>query len=73
MLNNTHELLFLVAKDFIQLSPLQQVNIGIRLKLCGVEISMLKPEDISAFIFKAAYDNQKMTHLIKEIRPLLYE
>lgn len=73
MINNIHEILFLVARDFVQLSPLQQINVGIRLKLCGVEVTLLPHGDISERIFKAAYEKNKIPEMVKEMRQFLYE
>ena len=73
MVNNTHEILFLVARDFVQLTPLQQINIGIKLQLCGVDAAMLPVDNIGEVIFKAAYDKKKLPEMVREMRPYLYE
>lgn len=73
MLNNTTEILFLVARDFVQLTPLQQVNVGMKLELCGVDAAMLPPEDIGVMIFKSAYKKGKIPSLLREMRHYLYE
>ena len=73
MLNNPYEILFLVARDFVQLTTLQQINIGIRLKICGVDAAMLPVDQISEVIFKTAYERGKIPELVKEMRQHLYE
>lgn len=73
MLNSAHEILFLVARDFVQLTPIQKMNIAIRLHLCGVEIATLPADDMGQMIFKMAYQRGKIPDLVKEMRPLLYE
>lgn len=72
-LNNSHELLFLVARDFIKLDALQQINIGIKLDVCGIDAALLPVEEISEVVFKAAYERNKIPALIKEMRYYLYE
>lgn len=74
MLNNVPSILLLIAQDFIQLTPYQQISVGIKLKLCGVEASATVPiEDAGVQIFKAAYEKGKIPALVKEIRQMLYE
>lgn len=74
MINNLYEILFLVARDFVQLTPLQQINIGLKLELCGVEIAAtLPPESIDEMIFKTAYEKGKIPDMMKEMRQFLYE
>lgn len=73
MLNNTQEILFLVARDFVQLTPLQQINVGIRLQICGVDAAMLPVHTIGETIFKAAYTRGKIPELVREMRQYLYE
>jgi hypothetical protein len=73
MLNNTQEILFLVARDFVQLTPLQQINIGIRLEVCGVDAAMLAHEKLPEMIFKMAYERGKIRELVTEMRQYLYE
>lgn len=72
-MNSPYELLFLVARDFVQLTPLQQINVGIRLEVCGVDAGMLPVETIGEVIFKADYQKHKIPDLIKEMRQYLYE
>jgi hypothetical protein len=73
MFNNIHEILFLIAQDFVRLTPLQQVNVGIRLEICGVDAAVLPTDEIGLVIFKAAYEKGKIPGLVKEMRQYLYE
>lgn len=74
ILNDTHEMLFLVARDFVQLTPIEQVSIGMKLGLVGVEIAMEVNKDmIAESIFSKAYYHKRIPDLVKEMRPYLYE
>lgn len=73
MLNNIHEILFMVAQDFVKLTPLQQINVGIRIEVCGAEAGALPIEEIGETIFKSAYNQNKIQALVKEMRQYLYE
>lgn len=73
MINNMHEILFLVARDFVQLTPLQQINVGIRLQVCGVDAALLPTDTIGEVIFKTAYEKGKIPEMVKEMRQYLYE
>jgi hypothetical protein len=74
MMNSINEILFLVARDFVQLKPLQQINIGIKLELVGVEVATyLDHTVIAETIFTKAYQKNKIPELVKEMRNYLYE
>lgn len=70
---NSHSLLFMVAQDFVQLNALQQMNIGIKLEVVGVETAMLQPQAMAELVFANSYKMGKMPDLIREMRNYLYE
>lgn len=72
-MNDTQELLFLVARDFVQLSTLQQVNIGLKLKLVTVEATLWEPAKVAETIFSKAYQQKCIPALVQEMRTRLYE
>lgn len=74
MLNDTQEMLFLVARDFVQLTSIQQRKIAINMGLCSVGILANTNDDASAeIIFCAAFKQKKIAELVKQMRPFLYE
>lgn len=74
MLNDTQEMLFLVARDFVQLTSLQQRQISLKMGLCGVGILANTNDDIAAeIIFCEAFKQKKIAELVKQMRPYLYE
>lgn len=71
---NAHDMLFLVARDFVQLNSLQQRNIGIKLGLAGVGIFANSSDDeVAHMVFSLAYKNKKISELVRLMRPYLYE
>lgn len=72
-MSDTQELLFLVARDFVQLSTLQQVNIGLKLKLVTVEATMWEPKKVADTVFAKAYQQRLIPQLVQEMRIRLYE
>jgi len=74
MLNDTTEMLFLVARDFVQLTFWQQKQVGIKAGVVGVGILTNKDEDaVADLIFSLAYKQKKIPELVKQMRPYLYE
>lgn len=71
---NVHDMLFLVARDFVQLSSLQQRNIGVKLGLAGICVfSHASDDHVQDMVFSLAYKNKKIPELVKLMRPYLYE
>lgn len=73
MLKNLNEILFAVARDFVELTPLQQINVGIRLKVCGAEAALMSTEQVGEYVFRLAYQNGKIPALVREMKTYLYE
>lgn len=74
MMQNTYEILYLIASDFAQLTSVQQKNVGIRLGLVQINIIANQDEEIVAqTIFSKAYKDNKMPELLKEMRKYIYE
>lgn len=74
MLSDTSEMLFLVARDFVQLTSWQQKQVGIKSGVVGVGILTNQDEDaVADIVFSMAYKQKKIPELVKQMRPYLYE
>lgn len=66
-MNDTHELLFLVATEFIDLSDRQRLEIGLKLGLVNIAAACYSPKHLEEQVFANAFKQNKMASLIKEI------
>ncbi len=74
MPKNIQHILYMVARDFVQLSFHEQKQIGMKLGLVHVSIIMnTDVESVTQTIFAKAYQNKKIPELVKEMRQYLYE
>lgn len=68
MNNDTHEMLFLVANEFLTLDNHQKLKIGLKLGLVGVAALMYSPNHLEEMVFSMAYKKNKLALLVKEIQ-----
>jgi hypothetical protein len=73
MANDTHELLFLVASEFVELNHLQKMNIGVRLKLIDFGGFCRTEASIEEMVFCNAFRKNMISQLVEEIQRIKYE
>lgn len=73
MPNETHELLFLVASKFLDLDSEQKLKVGLKLGLVSVGAFMYSPKHLEESVFAAAYKQNKIAALVKEIEHIKNE
>ncbi len=66
-MNASHEMLFLVAKEYLELTYLQRFNIGIRLNLVQFGGICRTEKAVDEMIFTNAYKHNMLSLLVKEI------
>jgi hypothetical protein len=69
-MNDTHELLFLVATQFLELNYMQKLNIGMRLKLIDFSSLAKDEKTIDDMVFANAYKNGMIAKLVVEIEKI---
>lgn len=74
MISGRDEILFLIARDFAQLTSIEQKNVGIKLGVVTIGIIGNQDHEIVAqTIFSEAFRRKKMPELVKAMKPYLYE
>lgn len=73
MRNESHELLFIVASEFIELNHNQQRQVGFRLGLIDFNALCMSSTTIEEMIFTNAYSQNKMFKLVTEIQKIKHE
>ncbi len=68
MANSQHELLFLVAKDLVELGLKEKLNIGLRLKILNISGFLMSEKVIEETIFIHVCKNGMLPKLVKEIQ-----
>ncbi len=72
MPSDSNEILFLVAKKFIELNHMQKLNIGLKLKLIDFGGFCLTEKAVEEMVFKNAYKNNMIAKLVAEIGKMEY-
>ena len=72
MKNDSAEILFLVAQDFLKLSHNEQLKIGIKLKLFDTNAAFWAPKTVEETVFRLCYKNNLIPVLVKEMYQILY-
>lgn len=72
-MNPNHELLFLIADEFLQLTDLQQLNVGVRLGLIDFGGFCRTPQVIQETVFRNAYKRNMLAKLVVEIGKAKHE
>lgn len=64
---DTHEMLFLIAVEFVNLTDKQKLEIGMKLGLVDLNAYCYPSQALSEIIFTNAYKKNKIYKLIQEI------
>ena len=73
MPNDSHEILFLVASEFLELNHLQKMNIGLKLKLIDFGGFCRTEKAIEEMVFATAYKKNMLAKLVEEIQRVKHE
>jgi hypothetical protein len=69
-MNDTHELLFLIANEFLELNFVQKLNVGLKLNLIDFKGFCRTEKAIEEMVFVRAYKKGIMSQLVKEIEKM---
>lgn len=72
MPNDTHEILFLVANEFLTLNHMQKMQIGIKLKLIDFGGFCRTEKAIEEMVFANAYKKNMISNLVAEIQKVTH-
>lgn len=67
-MNDSHKILFLVATQWVELTHLQKLNIGVRLKLIDFGGFCRTEKAIEEIVFANAYTRNRLAQLAAEIQ-----
>lgn len=71
--NDSHELLFLIATEYVTLNHLQKMNIGLRLGLIDFGGFCRTEKAIEEMVFANAYKKNMIAKLVAEIQRVKHE